>query len=258
MTAEMGHASWLQRCWNFKLLEQSAEAATGTFSGYLAAYGNTDENEDRLMPGAFTASLAEYRRAGEMPPMFLNHAGIPWDAVTTESLLPIGVWTDITEDSRGLASKGRIDPMDTDLGKRIYAGLRNRTVKGLSIGYKAIGFTRGKAAAEPRRTITEAKLFEGSIICMPANPLASIDRVTSATRGLLDRARGRLVPEEFDPRNIRHLDTLLRDAGLSRSKAKGVLALGFKNLATPRDAGAAGALDALLTEIRSAKSAVAR
>ena len=108
----MGHASWLQRCWNFKLLEQSAEDATGTFSGYLAAYGNTDENEDRLMPGAFTASLAEYRRAGEMPPMFLNHAGIPWDAVTTESLLPIGVWTDITENSRDLASKGRIDPMD--------------------------------------------------------------------------------------------------------------------------------------------------
>ena len=93
---------------------------------------------------------------------------------------------------------------------------------------------------------------------MPANPLASIDRVTSATRGLLDRARGRLAPEEFDPRNIRHLDTLLRDAGLSRSEAKGVLALGFKSLATPRDAGAAGALDALLAEIRSARSAVAR
>ena len=76
--------------------------------------------------------------------MFLNHAGIPWAAVTTEYLLPIGVWTDITEDSRGLASKGRIDPMDTDLGKRIYAGLRNRTVKGLSIGYKAIGFTAAR------------------------------------------------------------------------------------------------------------------
>ena len=141
----------------FKLLEQSAEAALGTFSGYLAAYGNTDENEDRLMPGAFTASLAEYRRAGEMPPMFLNHAGIPWDAVTTESLLPIGVWTDITEDSRGLASKGRIDPMDTDLGKRIYAGLRNRTVKGLSIGYKAIGFTSNDVGHRTRGTGRQAQ-----------------------------------------------------------------------------------------------------
>jgi hypothetical protein len=73
-----------------------------------------------------------------MPPMFLNHAGIPWDAVTTESLLPIGVWADITEDSRGLSAKGRIDPMDTD------SHLTNRTVKGLSIGYKAIGFTAAR------------------------------------------------------------------------------------------------------------------
>ena len=78
------------------------------------------------------------------------------------------------------------------------------------------GRFRGKAAAEPRRTITEAKLFEGSIVWMPANPLASIDRVTSTTHGLLDRTRGRLAPEEFDPRNIRHLDTLLRDAGIRR------------------------------------------
>jgi hypothetical protein len=67
----------------FKLLEQSGDTTTGTFSGYLAAYGNTDENEDRLMPGAFTASLAEYRRAGEMPPCRHGSPGRSGSLTTT-------------------------------------------------------------------------------------------------------------------------------------------------------------------------------
>jgi uncharacterized protein len=86
----------------FKLLELDGDAGVqpGTVTGRLAVYGNIDENDDQLMPGAFTRSLAEWRAQGTMPPMYLNHAGIPFGMVTFDSLLPIGAWDEITEDAK--------------------------------------------------------------------------------------------------------------------------------------------------------------
>lgn len=242
----------------FKLADPADTAAAGSFSGYLSIFGNQDLNEDVIQPGAFAKTLAEYRSNGELPPMLLNHAGIPFGAVTTTSLLPIGIWTEMAEDGRGLAVKGRLDPMDTDVGKQVYAGLRNRTVKGLSIGYTATVFTKGAKAGEPRRSISEVKLHEGSIVWSPGNPLANIDQVKSSLEGILQLTREKLGVEVFDPRNIRHLDLLLREAALSRNEAKALLARGFKGMTIPREAGANNVFEGLLAELRSVKASATR
>jgi HK97 family phage prohead protease len=252
----------------FKLLTQvSAEdggqdgigSEPGSFAGYLARYGNLDDNGDVIAPGAFAQSLSKYNSAGELPPMFLNHAGIPWNAVTTESLLPIGVWTSLTEDQNGMRATGRIDPVDTDLGKRIYAGLRNKSVKGLSIGYMARDFVRGTKSGEPRRMISRADLFEGSVVWMPANTLATIDTVKSRSLApMLSEAFGDAFSEmEFDHRNVRHLELLLHKvAGYSRSESKGIIANGFKSLNPTREADGSQELRTALAGLKSALSAI--
>lgn len=239
---------------DFKLAPPGAEDTTpiGSFSGYLARTGNQDLNDDVILPGAFAKTLGDYNTRGELPPLLLNHGGIPFGAVTTESLLPVGVWLSMVEDSKGLAVKGRIDPMDTDLGKRIYAGMRNGTVKGLSIGYTATEFKRGTKADGPKRYISSVALHEGSIVWSPGNPLANVDQVKSSLVGILQMTREKLGIEVFDPRNIRHLDALLREADLSRNEAKSLLARGFKGMTIPRDAGAGSAIEGLLAELRSA------
>ena len=244
----------------FKLLDMvaadgSQEVEPGTFSGYLARYGNLDDNGDVISPGAFADSIATDQSAGKMPHMLLNHAGIPWGAVTPESLMPVGVWTSMHEDTKGLAVTGKIDPMNTDTGRKIYAGMKNGSLNGLSIGYRAQDFVRGSKAGEPKRLITKAKLFEGSIVLMPANEMATIDNVKSMFQSIVDQAKSS-IDEDFDPRNVRHLDKLLREAGLSRAETKSLLAIGFKSLShqtTPRDAGATTALSGLLAELKSAR-----
>lgn len=252
----------------FKLLSQvSAEDGSqdgagdepGSFAGYLARYGNLDENGDIIQPGSFAASLAKFNAAGDLPPMFLNHAGIPWNAVTPESLLPIGVWTSLSEDQQGMRATGRIDPVDTDLGKRIYAGLRNKSVKGLSVGYMAREFTRGTKAGEPKRTISRADLFEGSVVWMPANTLATIDTVKSRLVPILSEAFGDAFSGvEFDRHNPRHLHILLQNvAGYSRNETKGIIAHGLKEGLSPtREATGSQELQTALADLRSALNAI--
>jgi HK97 family phage prohead protease len=233
--------------------DESQLIAPGTFSGYLARYGNMDDGGDVIAHGAFADSIAKSRATGQMPYMLLNHGGMPWGAVTTESMMPVGIWDEMHEDQNGLAVTGRIDPMDTDTGRKIYAGMRNRTLSGLSVGYRAQDFVRGTKAGEPKRLITKASLFEGSIVLWPANELATIDSVKSGVIGTVAQAKAAL-DEEFDPRNPRHLDKLLREAGLSRAEVKAIAATGFKGLNrdAPRDADAQSALSGLLADLKSA------
>jgi hypothetical protein len=107
----------------------------------------------------------------------------------------------------------------------------------MSIGYKATNFTRGTAAGDPRRSISELSLYEINPVFYPANPEARITSVASLMRG-------------GDPRDIRFLERVLRDVGLSGREAKAVLAGGFKAMVPPRDAGASNSLDGLLGALR--------
>ncbi len=193
--------------------------APGTFSGYGSVFGNIDDGGDMIMPGAFAKTLRESALSGRMPRMFVNHAGMPFGTTTANDLIPVGVWTKMAEDSKGLAVEGRLINLDTERGKSIHGAMKEGAIDGLSIGYKATNFTRGTKATDPLRTINEAKLFEVSLVALPMNEKALISSVKSQS--------------EISPS---FCEQVLRDAGLPRRFATALVAVGFKAASNRRDA----------------------
>jgi HK97 family phage prohead protease len=190
--------------------------AEGSFEGYGAVFNVLHDTsswmlgpewQDRILPGAFTVSLAEHKKNGTRPLMFTMHerGNVP------------GAWRDVHEDKDGLFCAGEVSPRAiSDSGVPLYELMKMGAINGLSIGFCV---TKCQLDEELMvRDIIEVELAEVSIVDIPGGPTARITDVKSR-----------------DPRNIQFLETVLRDAGLSRKEAKAVLAEGFTAL---RDAAA--------------------
>jgi HK97 family phage prohead protease len=191
-------------------LELKFAPTTGVFEGYAAVFHNVDSAGDRILPGAFTASLAACRRDGRFPPLLWQH----------DPKRVIGIWEDMHEDSSGLYVRGRLFTDDITQAREAYTLLKENVVSGLSIGYRTVESQRdGKTGV---RLLAELELLEVSIVTFPANDRARVRAVKSQiTAGML--------PAEKD------VEAHLRDAGLSRRQAKALMAHGYKALAA-RDA----------------------
>lgn len=187
------------------------------FEGYGAIFGNVDSYGDVIAKGAFRKTIREAKSSGQWPAMLLQHGG--W-GMSADDMTPIGVWTDMEEDDKGLYLKGKLAP--TARGTEMYTLLKMQprpAINGLSIGYIPIKFKMGSKPDEPRRTLEEVRLMEISPVTFPANPKA---RIQATKQELTKRA----------------VEQALRDVGLSQSEAKAFLAEGFKALQDQRDVGA--------------------
>ena len=197
----------------------------GLFSGHGAVFDDSHPTSswrlppdwtDTLKAGAFKKTLGEHKKLGTMPAMLLQHSSYD---------LPVGTWVQAEEDDTGLKLSGKL-ATKTATGKDVYELLKIGALTGLSIGFTA---TKVKLDEKAKvREILEVELFEVSVVTIPG--IASA-RVTDVKR----QAGGPAV-------TTRSLEAALRDAGLSRSEAKAVLASGFKALDL-RDAGS-GTADA--------------
>jgi uncharacterized protein len=205
-------------------LSLKAVADDGTFSGYGSVFGVVDSFNEVVAPGAFNASLSS--RSRPVP--------VLWQHRQDE---PIGVYTAIAEDDRGLYVEGMLLTSEVTKAKEAYALLKAGAVSGLSIGY----FVRGSSYDEKTgiRTLTALDLEEVSIVTTPANGEARIETVKSLL------AKGGMP-------SIRDLETVLRDAGFSRSQAVAIAKHGFSGL---RDEGAASHddLSALIAQVATFK-----
>jgi len=206
-------------------------ADTGLFEGYASVFHVTDGVGDRISPGAFKASVEGQKKAGRLPPLLWQH----------DSQQPIGAWREMFEDEHGLYVRGALFVEDIPKAKEAYRLMRENVVTGLSIGYRAKKSHRDAQSGD--RVLTEIDLLEISMVTFPANDYARIARVKS----ILSEG---LVPSE------REFEAFLRDAGLSRKHAKGILAHGYKSLEDlPRDADCRdddlSALNMLTDKIRS-------
>lgn len=193
--------------------------AKGIFTGYGSIFGNEDQGNDIVQKGAFTKSLRE--RPASKVKMLFQHK-------TDE---PIGVFTEIYEDAKGLFVKGQL-AMGTQKGREAYELLKMGALDGMSIGFKADpqkqGYNENKRGV---RTLKEVDLMEISLVTFPMNEEAMIQSVKGNSK------------------SIRDWEKILREAGgLSRTEAK----IGAKALAeslNQRDADENKQLVALLHKV---------
>ncbi|TVR11936.1 MAG: HK97 family phage prohead protease [Salinarimonadaceae bacterium] len=146
-------------------LEAKAVADDGTFEGYASVFDVEDLGRDIVKAGAFRKSLRS-RPSGRVK-MLREH----------DMREPIGVWTDIVEDSKGLLARGRL-VLDTTRGRETHALMKAGAIDGLSIGYRTIRDTIDRAKRV--RVLHELDLFEISIVTLPMNPASTVTRVKAA------------------------------------------------------------------------------
>ena len=165
--------------------------AQGVFTGYGSIFGNEDQGNDIMKKGAFTKSLT--KRPASKVKMLYQHK-------TDE---PIGIFTDMYEDNKGLYVKGQL-AMGTQKGREAYELLKMGALDGMSIGFRADpekqGYNENKRGV---RTLKEVDLMEISLVTFPMNESALIETVKG------------------NAKNIREWEKILREAGgLSRTESK--------------------------------------
>ncbi|MFA5951344.1 MAG: HK97 family phage prohead protease [Hyphomicrobium sp.] len=194
----------------FTPLEMKAVEADGTFEGYASVFNREDLGGDIVMPGAFKESLL--RRGAPAIKLLYQH----------DAAQPIGVWTSLEEDTRGLYAQGRL-LRDVERAREVHALMRAGALDGLSIGFRTIKGRRDRASGV--RRLEKVDLWEISIVTFPLLPEARVASVKARP------FTGHTPTErEFER-------WLTRDAGLTRGEARAVLRDGLRGLKAQRDAG---------------------
>ncbi len=166
------------------------------------------------MPGAYAEAL----KAGNDVQIYVNHGWVRGD-------LPIGTWSDLKQDERGLFGNASL-VMQMPSAKDAYWATKTRMVTGLSVAFAA-----DKSSIETRsdgvRVINRIKyLKEISIVGSPANEKSRVTSVKDEfTDDFLDEIK-----------SVRDVEHFLRDAGgFSKGAAQAITAR-IKSLFDLRDA----------------------
>lgn len=158
----------------------------GYFSGYGSVFDVVDDWDDVIVRGAFAETLQS-----KTPVMLWQH----------DSAEPIGVYERVYEDEIGLWVEGRL-LLDLEKGREAYILLKNRAIRGLSIGFLPIAWEDEMRDRKKIRVLKSIDLWEVSLVTFPANKKAVVDEV----------------------KTVRGLENFLRDVGFSRAEAKAALA----------------------------------
>ncbi|WP_417684653.1 HK97 family phage prohead protease [Roseibium sp.] len=126
-------------------------------SGYASLFGQRDGAGDIIRPGAFKGSLA--RRGARGIAMLWQH----------DPSAPIGIWTHMAEDRRGLKVRGRLLP-GVARGREAAALVAAGALTGLSIGFRALKARRqsdGRGRGGHSRILFDIDLWEVSLVTFP-------------------------------------------------------------------------------------------
>lgn len=218
MTQSMIRPPEVAREVKFCALDLKSVALEGQFEGYASLFNKEDLGHDVVLPGAFRDSLVERQPEG-VKMLFQHDPG-----------QPIGVWTRIQEDARGLFVRGRL-MTEVAKGRETLALMRAGAIDGLSIGFRMVKGARDRFGV---RRLEKIDLWEISVVTFPMQPDARVRAVK----------HGPFAPHAPTLREFERW--LTQDAGFSRSQARAVIRDGFKGLDTLRDAGRADGWEAKL------------
>lgn len=174
----------------------------GQFSGYGSVFDVLDLKGDVVKPGAFGKSLAKWATKDRLPPILWQH----------DSRSPIGPYTKMAEDGKGLYTEGQLLIKDVQQAREAYALLDAGAINGQSIGYDTVDEDYDAKAGV--WNLNEIDLWECSIVTFPANTDALVENVKSALE------RGNMP-------SLRDFEDFLRESGFSKSVATAITSRGY-------------------------------
>lgn len=133
--------------------------ADGRIEGYACLFDEIDLGRDVIERGAFAQTLATRGTGGVR--LLYQH----------DPAEPIGVWTEVGEDARGLYVRGRLT-LEVQRAREVLSLIREGALDGLSIGFKAV-----RARTDPRtrvRRLSRIDLWEVSVVTFPMQPGARL------------------------------------------------------------------------------------
>jgi HK97 family phage prohead protease len=145
----------------------------GTIAGYAATFNNQDRVGDIILKGAFSDTLPDFVRDG----VILARHG-------DDGTQPIASITAAKEDDHGLWLEADFHSTPAAQAERTIA--QERMTRGKSVAF-SIGYSINKDGAEYKdgaRHLKSVRLWETSLVNIPANPLALVGAVKDG--GLAD------------------------------------------------------------------------
>ena len=132
------------------------------FEGHGAFFGNIDLQDDIIERGTFASAKARSTK------LLLMH---------DHRSVPVGIFTELKEDQKGLFVSGRLPMSDDRVKGMIEPQMRIGSLNSMSVGFITQDFSFETRGTKRVRIITKAKLFEISLVSFPANPKARITAV---------------------------------------------------------------------------------
>lgn len=188
----------------------------GIVEGYIATWdidrGDWSGLKDRFLRGAFTASLERHRKTDRPVRLKDQHS-------RTIGGFPIAK---VFEDDRGLFGSGEIN-LDVQQGREAFALAKQGVISDFSIGWE----NKTSVIVDGIREISEAEVWEGSLVDEPMNPFANITAVKSIDFADIDVHDIRAIEAalkngiRFSNKTSKTIISLMKNAGLLRDEHDG-------------------------------------
>lgn len=154
-------------------MKAAPDQPAGTFTGYASVFNNIDSVGDKVLPGAFTESLATFGEGGANIPCYWSHQ-------VDNPMMCIGKTLSAVEDEHGLKVEVQLD-LDNEYGAQVYKMMKNGVVNQMSFAYGIdseafVEATENEAAHFELRKLT---IFEVSVVQVGANQATELLDVKS-------------------------------------------------------------------------------
>ena len=134
----------------------------GTFEAIVAVFNNVDRVGDKILPGAFKDSLAEWEKKGRPIPVIFSHQ---WENLDAH----IGQVLESKEVEQGLYVKAKLD-MDEDFASRVWKKMQKGTLAEFSFAYDVQDSTLVKENGEYINELRRLDLLEVGPCLVGMNP----------------------------------------------------------------------------------------
>jgi Escherichia/Staphylococcus phage prohead protease len=130
----------------------------GEFTAIAATY-QTDREGERILPGAFASTIANWQASGKRLPLHWNHGSAAADVIGYVDP------ASMRETDEGLLVRGQLDLEDSAVAREAWRSMKNDAI-GLSFGYLV---TAERTAGDGTRELVALDLFEISLTPSPVN-----------------------------------------------------------------------------------------